>query len=111
MAGKTGVARLALMTGAPVIPLAQWGPQEIFGQDRRLHLFPRHTVAIAIGPPVDLRSYAGKPLTAEVLRGATDTIMRDVRALLGELREETPPDVVFDPRHVVPPPTDERQSA
>ena len=29
MTAKTGVARIALMTGAPVIPAAQWGPQEV----------------------------------------------------------------------------------
>ena len=32
MQAKTGVARLALMSGAPVIPVAQWGPQEILGR-------------------------------------------------------------------------------
>ena len=29
MVGKTGAARVALETGAPVIPIAQWGPQEL----------------------------------------------------------------------------------
>jgi 1-acyl-sn-glycerol-3-phosphate acyltransferase len=111
MQAKTGVARLALMTGAPVIPLAQWGPQEIFGQDRKLHLLPRHTVSIAVGPAVDLSAYADKALTSEVLRGAADAIMRDVRGLLGELRHETPPTQVFDPRNAPARASDERQSA
>ena len=29
MTGKTGAARVALTTGCPLIPVAQWGPQEI----------------------------------------------------------------------------------
>lgn len=29
MTGKTGAARIALTTGCPVIPVAQWGPQEL----------------------------------------------------------------------------------
>ena len=46
MQAKTGVARLALMSGAPIVPVAQWGPQEILGRSRRLHLFPRRTIAV-----------------------------------------------------------------
>ncbi|MFL6240942.1 MAG: lysophospholipid acyltransferase family protein [Actinomycetes bacterium] len=98
MVPKTGVARLALTTGAPVIPMAQWGVQDIFGQERKFHLLPRKTVHVSAGPPVDLSAYAGQPLSADVLRAATDTIMTEVRRLLGELRGETPPDVAFDPK-------------
>lgn len=98
MVPKTGVARLALTTGAPVVPLAQWGAQEIFGQDRKLHLLPRKTVHMVAGPPVDLSAYADQPMSAEVLRAATDTIMSEVRRLVGELRGQQPPSVAFDPR-------------
>jgi 1-acyl-sn-glycerol-3-phosphate acyltransferase len=98
MVPKTGVARLALTTGAPVVPLGQWGAQEMFGQDRKLHLLPRKTVHMLAGPPVDLSEYTGQPLTADVLRAATDTIMTEVRRLVGELRDEEPPAVAFDPR-------------
>ena len=97
MVPKTGVARLALLTGVPVVPVAQWGPQEIFGQDRKLHLLPRHDVRIVAGPPVDLSEYAGQPLSPDVLRSATATIMAAVRDLLGELRGEAPPATVWDP--------------
>jgi 1-acyl-sn-glycerol-3-phosphate acyltransferase len=98
MVPKTGVARLALMTGAPVIPMGQWGAHEIYGEDRKLHLLPRHLIRVISGPPVDLSAYDGKPLTVDVLRGATDAIMSDVRRLVGELRGEEPPAEVFDPR-------------
>ncbi len=98
MVPKTGVARLAMLTGAPVIPLGQWGAQEIYGQDRKLHLLPRHTVRVVAGPPVDLSMYADQPLTGDVLHAVTDRIMTDVRRLVGELRGEQPPDVAFDPK-------------
>jgi 1-acyl-sn-glycerol-3-phosphate acyltransferase len=98
MVPKTGVARLALMTGAPVVPMGQWGVQEIYGQDRKLHLLPRHTVRVNSAPAVDLSAYAGQPLTVAVLREATDKIMTEVRRLVGELRGEEPPPVAFDPR-------------
>lgn len=98
MVPKTGVARLALMTGAPVVPLGQWGAQEIYGQDRKLHLLPRHMVRMEAAAPVDLSAFTGKPLSGEVLHGATDAIMTEVRRLVGELRGETPPAVAFDPK-------------
>jgi 1-acyl-sn-glycerol-3-phosphate acyltransferase len=99
MVAKTGVARLALTTGAPVIPVACWGAQVILPYgDKRPRLFPRKTVKIAAGPPVDLSAFAGQPLTAGVLRRATDVIMADVTGLLGGLRGEQPPAIPYDPR-------------
>jgi 1-acyl-sn-glycerol-3-phosphate acyltransferase len=98
MVPKTGVARLALMTGAPVVPMGQWGAQEIYGQDRKLHLLPPKRIHMAAAPAVDLSAYRGKPMTLQVLHDATDVIMSEVRRLVGELREEEPPAVAFDPK-------------
>ena len=99
MAARTGVARLALSTGAPVIPVACWGAQVLLPYgSKRPKLFPRKTVKIAAGPPVDLSAYAGQPLTTENLRGATNAIMADVTRLLAGLRGEQPPALPYDPR-------------
>jgi 1-acyl-sn-glycerol-3-phosphate acyltransferase len=99
MVARTGVARLALSTGAPVIPVACWGAQVILPYgDKRPRLFPRKTVQITAGPPVDLSAFAGRPLTADTLRGATDAIMADITRLLAGLRGEQPPAVPYDPR-------------
>jgi 1-acyl-sn-glycerol-3-phosphate acyltransferase len=97
MKARTGVARIALMSGAPVIPVAQWGPEQILPyKARRPKLFPRRTMHVLAGPPVDLSEHAGKPMTAELLRTVTDTVMHRVADLLGELRGETPPREFFD---------------
>ncbi|HEU5034228.1 MAG TPA: lysophospholipid acyltransferase family protein [Mycobacteriales bacterium] len=97
MRARTGVARLALLSGAPVIPIAQWGPQEILPyKATRPHLLPRHTMRILTGPPVDLSDYLGKPMTAELLRAATDTVMRRIADQLAELRGGTPPNEFYD---------------
>src|SRR5215510_12542924 len=85
MVAKTGVARVALATGAPVIPVAHWGAQEILPYGtKKLHLVPRRTVQMLAGPPVDLSAYQGKPMNREVLRAATDTIMADITGLLAK---------------------------
>jgi 1-acyl-sn-glycerol-3-phosphate acyltransferase len=98
MVAKTGVARMALATGSPVIPVATWGAQEILPYgSKKPHLRPRHTVRMLAGPAVDLSAYADQPLTRDVLRAATATIMADVTGLLAQLRGETPPATPYDP--------------
>ena len=98
MVAKTGVARLALATGVPVIPVAQWGAQDIlpYGTTRP-HLWPRKTVRMLAGPPVDLTEFEGKPFTRDVLRGTTNAIMGDVAQLLAELRGGQPPAEPYHP--------------
>jgi 1-acyl-sn-glycerol-3-phosphate acyltransferase len=92
MVARTGVARLALATGAPVIPVAQWGAQRILPYGSfRPHLLPRTTVQMVAGPPVDLSPFAGQPLNPTVLREATELIMKDITGLLAGIRGETPP--------------------
>jgi len=98
MVAKTGVARMALATGCPVIPVATWGAQEILPYgSKKLHLVPRHTVRMLAGPPVDLSAYSGQPLSRDVLRAATAAIMADITGLLAQLRGETPPATPYDP--------------
>jgi 1-acyl-sn-glycerol-3-phosphate acyltransferase len=98
MVGKTGAARLALTTGAPVIPIAHWGAQDILPYGtKKLRLFPRKTVRMVAGPPVDLSAYRGQRLGASTLRAATADIMADITALLAKIRQQTPPAVPWDP--------------
>lgn len=99
MTAKTGVARLALATGVPVIPVAHWGTQEILPYGEKApKLFPRKTVSVLAGKPVDLSQWAGQEHSGTALRAATDTIMTRVAELVGQLRGETPPPVPYDPR-------------
>jgi 1-acyl-sn-glycerol-3-phosphate acyltransferase len=97
MVPKTGIARLALATGAPVIPVAKWGTQDILPYGtKKLSVIPRHMVKMLAGPPVDLSGYEGEPLTRDVLRAAAATIMADITGLLARLRGEAPPAVPYD---------------
>ncbi|MCC3774409.1 1-acyl-sn-glycerol-3-phosphate acyltransferase [Streptomyces sp. UNOB3_S3] len=94
MEGKTGAARVALLTRAPVVPVAQWGANEAmppYAKEKKLRLFPRKTLRVLAGPPVDLSAYYGKEPTAEVLREVTEVIMRAITELLAELRDEPAP--------------------
>jgi 1-acyl-sn-glycerol-3-phosphate acyltransferase len=98
MAARTGVARLALATGVPVIPVAHWGTLDIVPYRGKVpRLFPRKTVHIEAGRPVDLSPWAGQQDDAKALHAATDAIMAQVTELVGQLRGETPPPVPYDP--------------
>jgi 1-acyl-sn-glycerol-3-phosphate acyltransferase len=99
MVGKTGAARVALATGVPVIPVAHWGAHELLPyRTKRFRPFPRKTMHVAAGPPVDLSRYEGRPLDAETLTAATADIMDAIAGLLGELRGQTPPEKRYDHR-------------
>jgi 1-acyl-sn-glycerol-3-phosphate acyltransferase len=97
MTGKTGAARVALATGVPVIPVAHWGSHELLRYGtKKFRPFPRKTMHVVAGPPVDLSKYEGRPLDAETLTAATEDIMRTIADLLGELRGEKPPETLYD---------------
>ncbi|GAA3391001.1 lysophospholipid acyltransferase family protein [Cryptosporangium minutisporangium] len=92
MQGKTGAARLFLDTGAPVIPIVQWGAQQIHDhRTSKVRLRPRTPVTVSAGPPVDLSAYVGASPTGPVLKEITDVIMRRLRDDLAELRGEPAP--------------------
>ncbi|MEN2744772.1 lysophospholipid acyltransferase family protein [Sinomonas halotolerans] len=98
MKGHTGAARLALKTGAPVVPIAHWGDHELFPRyAKRLHVFPRKKARVLVGDPVDLSDLRERPMDKTTLVEATDRIMAAITALLGELRGEEPPAVRWDP--------------
>jgi 1-acyl-sn-glycerol-3-phosphate acyltransferase len=97
MKAKNGIGRIALVTGAPVIPVANWGTQKLMPADRRPRPFPRKTVQVVAGPPVDLSPWLGGPRTRTALDAATSAIMSDITALVAGLREEDPPPVPYDP--------------
>lgn len=93
MQARTGVARLALLSGVPVLPVAQWGAHRIYRRGGRLHPFRRPIVSTRVGEAVDLTAYEGKPQTPELLREVTDQIMGRITSMLTEIRTgEQPPE-------------------
>lgn len=80
--GKTGVARLALEAGVPVIPCAMLNTHEIQPIGSRLPRIRR--VRIAIGKPLDFSRYAGLAGDRFVARSITDEIMYELMRLSGQ---------------------------
>ncbi|MFF4749166.1 lysophospholipid acyltransferase family protein [Streptomyces sp. NPDC002514] len=98
MAGKTGAARVALTTRCPVVPIAQWGCNELLPPyAKRFDLLPRKTHHVLAGPPVDLSRFYGQEMTPDVLREATEVIMAAITRQLEEIRGEKAPVRPYDP--------------
>lgn len=99
MTGKTGVARLALRTRVPVIPIAQWGAHRVLAPyTASFRPLPRKPVTVVAGPPVNLDDLYDRPLEHDVLQEATRRIMAAVTAQLAQIRGETPPSEPYDMR-------------
>lgn len=98
MTAKTGLARLAIITQSPVIPVAQWGSQIVMPTyENKLRVFPRTPIKVLAGKPLDLSKWYGKENDPVALTEATAFVMRAITDLLEELRGEKCPLEIFDP--------------
>ncbi len=105
MVAKTGAARIAFESGCDVVPVGQWGAQEVM-YGKRIHfphLLPRTTLRLVAGDPVDLDDLRDQPVTAAVLVEATERIMAAVTALVADLRQAEPPGPPYGSRPDAPP--------
>ena len=101
MRGKAGAIRLAVELGLPIVPCGQWGVEKVLGNySKKFRPNPFHVVRVKIGKPMFFRELEGKTPTAQELANATDTVMREISAIVGELRGETPPKELWDPTKV-----------
>lgn len=99
MVGKSGAARIALDTGCPVIPVGQWGAQNLLPPySKRPDLFPRKEIHIVVGDPVDLSDLTDRPRDAAAIAEANRRIMAAITELVEEIRHERAPLERFDPR-------------
>ena len=100
MVAKTGLARLAIITKTPVVPVAQWGSQIVMPTyEKKIKLFPRTKIKVLAGKPLDLSPWYGKENDPDALREATAFVMRELTTLLEELRGEKRPAEIFDPHN------------
>ena len=88
--GRTGVARLAISAGTPVVPVGISGTDEIMPKAARLpRVTGRPEARIRFGAPLDLSRHSGREQDRGVLREATDEIMQRITELSGlEYKDE-----------------------
>ena len=104
MTAKTGAARLAVRSGAPVVPVVQWGAQR-FRHPHTGKFRPwRFTSQVSAGPPVPLAEFGSDPDDYDAVRGASEKITAHLHQQLSELRGEPAPKIPYD-RRLGPPDT------
>jgi len=80
--GRTGVARMVLEAGVPVIPVAMIGTEEVMPIGTRLPKVRR--IGLIIGEPLDFTRFEGLEGDRFVLRSVTDELVYDLRDLSGQ---------------------------
>ena len=80
--GRTGVVRMALEAGVPIVPVAMIGTYEIQPTGKIVPKLKR--VTIAYGEPLDFSAYAEQSKDPATLRLLTNQVMEALRALSGQ---------------------------
>ncbi|MFP5254882.1 MAG: HAD-IB family hydrolase [Acidimicrobiia bacterium] len=82
--GRWGAARLAAMTGAPVIPVGLWGTEKVWPRSDKLpnvlNVLNPPTVRIRVGPPVpDLKGRSADADTKRIMKAITALLPAEAR--------------------------------
>jgi putative phosphoserine phosphatase / 1-acylglycerol-3-phosphate O-acyltransferase len=81
--GRTGAARLAAMTGAPVIPFGIWGSEQVWPRSepvpRVFNLTSPPTVRVRVGPPVELKGRSAQADTRRIMTAITECLPPQAR--------------------------------
>jgi 1-acyl-sn-glycerol-3-phosphate acyltransferase len=90
MRAKTGVVRLALASGAPVLPVATWGGQAVWQKSGKGSLRFGRPIWLAAGDPIDLASQLRGEPGIEELRRLTEVVMGELAVLVESMRSRYP---------------------
>jgi len=99
---KTGAARLAMETGAPVIPFGHWGASVICpdnaGPQKGPHLLPRHWVCFRSGEPMDLSRFGTDETDRDAVRACSTAILTGIVEQVARARGEQAPQLRWNPK-------------
>ena len=79
--GRTGVARMALESGAPVVPVAMIDTEKVMSESGGVKI---RRIGISFGPPLDFSEFADHKQDHAILRVMTDRIMDAIVAMSGQ---------------------------
>jgi len=90
--GRWGAARLAQMTGAPVIPIGLWGTEKVWPRNQRfpnvLNITDPPLVQVQVGPPVELKHKSLEADTKRVMKAIVKQLPKEARVKREPTAEE-----------------------
>ena len=87
MEGKTGISRLALGSGVPVIPAAVWGTANIWPKGYAKRWRPGQDICVRVGKPM---TFQGRSDNADGWHDVAAEIMDEISLLLASIRNSVP---------------------
>lgn len=97
MRGKTGAARLALDTGAPLVPMVQWGTQNVMERYSSRLRFAKTDVFVRVLPELDISDITSDSSDRDAVQEVTRRLQVAMTEALADIRGESAPLEVFDP--------------
>ncbi|PJJ55108.1 lysophospholipid acyltransferase family protein [Compostimonas suwonensis] len=80
--GRTGIARMVLESGAPIVPVAMIDTQHVMPIGTRIPKVRR--IGIILGKPLDFSRFEGLEGDRFILRAITDELMYELNTLSGQ---------------------------
>lgn len=96
--GRTGVARMILESGVPVVPVAMIDTEKVMPIGSKLPKIRR--VGVVFGDPLDFTRFAGMEGDRFILRAVTDEIMYELAGLSGQVYDDVYASTVKEKRPV-----------
>jgi 1-acyl-sn-glycerol-3-phosphate acyltransferase len=90
MGGKSGIARLTLTAGVPILPIAIWGSHRVLGSHGSRSLAFGRPIWLKAGPPLDFSQFEDERDDPATLRKVTDQVMDELSRLVDDLRSRFP---------------------
>ncbi len=105
--GRWGAARLAQMTGAPVVPIGLWGTEKVWPRNQRLpnmlNLTDPPLIKVKVGAPVELKHKSLDADTKRIMKAIVKLLPKEARERREPTAEELaatyPPGWSGDPEH------------
>ncbi len=101
--GKSGVVRLAVAAGVPIVPVGLTGtgkafPPEAYPRMQELPMVRPEPIEVRFGEPLWFKSRAGEELGYEQLRGMTDKVMQGISRLVDHTKGVIPMTIPMEPK-------------
>lgn len=90
MRGKTGIARMTLAAGVPVIPVAVWGSAPVWRRGGKRDLRFGRPIWVKAGTPLDFSEFEEDRKNPETLQTVTDSVMAELSVLVDDMRARYP---------------------